>query len=239
MVGLLIVAALNGMNAVTDFIPAKWKPAVLAASVIGGTVLQVLAHFSNPDGTSANLPNGMAKLDPAQIDEIRRALIKGGALLFCLVFAGMGSIRAQGLPDRFGAAGMGFQSTAAPAASGWAAVCLKAAERVYTCGATDYAAGSSSARAEVDTVLAAAGPLTLFAKGGAGAATGAGGVGASYTGGGVATLDLSRWVKIAQGLHAVASITYTKNDVSVAGDGAGLQSFGAKPVFRFGFGRAF
>ncbi len=239
MVGMLLVALLTGANAIDGLvISPKWK-AVIGGIVVGATaLLQILAHVSNPDGTSANLPAG---LTPIQLEEYRKQFLQAadkakaaGAVVLCLLFAGMAPARAQGLPERFGAAGMGFQSASAPQTSGWAAMCLKAAERIYTCGATDYAAGSSSARAEVDTLLVSSGPITIFAKGGAGAATSTTGVGGSFAGGGVATLDLSKLLRWAAGVYAVASITLVKNDVTVTG-----SAFGGQSVFRFGFGRSF
>ncbi len=72
MLGLSLVAVVNGINSLTDLLPTKWKYwAFFAVSMLAGAI-QVLAHISNPDGTSANLPQG---LTPAQLEEYRKLFL--------------------------------------------------------------------------------------------------------------------------------------------------------------------
>ncbi len=220
-----IIKLIQGMMRANVVDPATghWKsiPKTWVALINGDTLIDEILAMSK---RASKKPGGLGRI----------------ALLIGACFVATAS--AQTLPDRFGAAGLGFQSTATPQTSGWASVCVRTTDRIYSCGATDYAGTSSSARAEFDTRIYSVGGLNVFAKAGAGAATGSdGGVGGSFTGGGVITFDVSKWLKVAgPGLNAVFSMTFTKNDVNEpAVVGTGLAAFGAKSVFRFGFGKAF
>ena len=142
-------------------------------------------------------------------------------------------LHAQSLPDNLYAAGVGFQSAASPQTSGWLSYCHRTGDRIAACLATDYTGSTTSQRAEIMTHLYTTGRLHIFGKAGAGTAQGNnGGVGAAYSAGGVALFDLK------VGLHAVVSISWLKQNVSVATTGNFLQDYASKAVFRFGFGRS-
>lgn len=151
------------------------------------------------------------------------------------------------LPANAAFAGMGFQKTANPQISGWAEACHRNPDvsllgltlPSYLCGATDYSGSVSSARADIDTVLFTRGSLAGGTKMGAGAAVASSSVGASYDLGVWGTVDVSKFLKI-DGAKLAASVTWQKNDVSVAASGTAsqvLKAFADAACFRFGFGK--
>jgi hypothetical protein len=153
------------------------------------------------------------------------------------------------LPNNFAAAGLGFQSTANPQTSGWASMCHRNEDAnlfgwklpSYLCGATDYSGTVTSARVELSTVLFANRLVAFGPKVGGGAAYNANGMGGAFAGGGWVSLNAENFVKIS-GVWLTASVTWSKDDVSVA-QAAGkvpvvLQQLAARGVYRFGIGKA-
>lgn len=153
------------------------------------------------------------------------------------------------LPSNFAAAGLGFQSTATPQTSGWLSVCHRnpdlniagLALPSFLCASTDYSAAATSARVDLDTIVLQKSVFAAGFKTGGGAAINSNGVGGSYALGGFGVADISSFVKIA-GARLAASITWQKDDVAAASQGATvpivLQQLGARATFRFGFGKS-
>lgn len=150
------------------------------------------------------------------------------------------------LPSNLGGFGAGFQSTAMPKASGWADVCRRNPDvplfdwklPSYSCAATDYTTGSTSARADIDTVAIHTKYVLAGSKTGAGAAIGANGIGGSFALGGWLSVDVSKVVKLSQ-VYFTASATWQKDDivaaVGAAAPGAALRTLGTRATWRFGF----
>lgn len=98
--GQVLLIILHMGNVLANFVPAADKFYIAAGLGLVQLIISVLAHFRNPDGSSATAPYG---LTDAQLDEYKR-LFAGTAkmiLLFALV-AGFGArVYAQPVPVAF------------------------------------------------------------------------------------------------------------------------------------------
>jgi hypothetical protein len=154
----------------------------------------------------------------------------------------------QSLPSNGVFAGLGFQSTANPQASGWFEVEKRLPDFTiagltlssYGGAATDYFGTSTSARVDTKLVILRKGWFTAGTLQGAGAAVSPNGVGGSFVGGGWATAGIGKLLKV-PGAVLAASITWQKDDVLVAiqqsGLPAKLETLGVRATFRFGVGK--
>lgn len=156
-------------------------------------------------------------------------------------------------PSNFAAAGVGFQKTSSPQTSGWATVCHSnptvnlwgLSLPSYLCASTDYSGVSTSARADIATVIVQHGWFTAGTKTGVGVSTASNTVGSTNVGGafdlgGWASFDTSKLFKVT-GLKTVVSISWLKQDISgISGEPPAtiLRDLSERAVFRFGFGRS-
>jgi hypothetical protein len=156
------------------------------------------------------------------------------------------------LPNNLAAAGLGFQHTAAPQASGWATACHRNPDVVlfgislpsYLCASTDYSGTSTSVRADIATVVLQKGGFLAGTKTGLGVSTasnnvGSTNIGGAYDLGGWATLGIGGFTKM-PGLQLVTSISWLKQDISgLTGEPPVtlLKDLSDRAVFRFGVGR--
>lgn len=158
-------------------------------------------------------------------------------LLSVLLFAA--TLTAQQLPQHFTGAGLGFQNSAIPKASGFYTACESVGAGLYGCLSMDYAGGTTSTRGEAHQLLKQFGRCGIFGTGGAGAATGAsGGVGGSFDAGGVIACEIPQRLARQRGFYATFSGSWQKNNVVQAPDiGTVLRAFGQQTIWRFGFGK--
>jgi hypothetical protein len=149
------------------------------------------------------------------------------------------SLNAQTLPPHFTGAGLGFQNSATPKASGWFDTCVSTVPKTYACLGTDYSGGTTSTRAEVFPQFYQFKGLTFFGRLGAGAATSvSGGIGGSFDGGGAMTFAIPENLLRTPGLYAVFSGSWQKRNVVEAPTvGNALQAFGSQTIWRFGIGK--
>lgn len=161
-------------------------------------------------------------------------------LLAVLLIASSGLIAAD-LPQHFTGAGLGFQNSATPKASGWFDTCILTVPTLYACVATDYSNGTTSNRAEVHQLFRQFKNCSIFGTAGAGAATGAtGGVGGAFDMGGVVGCNIPVKIVRTAGMVAVFSGSWQKNNVVQAPDvGTAFRAFGSQTIWRFGVGKTF
>jgi hypothetical protein len=166
-------------------------------------------------------------------------------LFFCAALCAQAPLfaqTAQTLPHHFSGAGGGFQAAAnTNKASGWTTYCLPVSDKIWGCAATDFNAGTTSARADVDVlVYNYKNACYVLSKSGAGAASNLANLGASFDFGGIVACQVSGIFKRApKDYLAVFSGSWQKNNVNeLFGPNFNLRSFGAQTVWRFGVGKA-
>jgi hypothetical protein len=111
----------------------------------------------------------------------------------------------------------------------------------FTCAATDHTGNVTSGRVDLNTVILHRSWINAGSKSGAGAAYNDNGMGGAFAVGGWAAVSLSKVFKI-ESFHFVSSVTWQKDDVSVATKAGPLnmvlKDLAARGTFRFGFGKA-
>lgn len=149
-------------------------------------------------------------------------------------------LNAADLPSHFTGAGLGFQNSATPRASGWFTTCVLAVERTYTCLASDYSGSTTSTRADVHVLAVEYRACAVFGTAGPGAATGStGGIGGSFDAGGLIGCKVPSKLFRVPGMVAVFSGSWNKRNVVEAPDiGTAARTFGAQTIWRFGVGKA-
>ena len=164
--------------------------------------------------------------------------MKTALLLACAVLCARAE---QTLPQHFTGGGMGFQAAATTnKLSGWSTYCLPVSKKLWGCAATDFNAGTTSARADVDLlVFNYKNVCYVLGKSGAGAASNLTNLGGSFDFGGILACEPSAlFRRLAKDYLVVFSGSWQKNNVNeLFGPNFNLRSFGAQTVWRFGVGK--
>jgi hypothetical protein len=147
----------------------------------------------------------------------------------------------QTLPSHFTGGGMGFQAAAiGNKLSGWSTYCVPANDRVWGCAATDFTAGTTSARTDLDIlVYKYKDACYVLGKSGAGAASNLTNLGGSFDlGGAVLCRPSLVFKRLSPNYLMVFSGSWQKNNVNeLIGPNFDLRSFGAQTIWRFGVGK--